>query len=524
MSETTTYEVQSKGLKEGAVGFWSSVGVGMASTAPAYSLAATLGLVVAVSGVVSPLVVILAFIPMFLCSWAIKEMNAVDPDCGTSFTWAWRAIGPRTGWWGGGWGTIASDFLAMASYSQIAGQYFFLLIGAKAIGSNSTSVWVLIVGIIWIIGLTWICYTGIEFSAKMQVTLVVIEVVILVLLGVVALAKVIFGGAPSYHIDPSWSWLNPGGFASFGKFAQAMLLMVFIYWGWDTTTSINEETEDPGRIPGIAGVISTFILLGTYLLLTVSVQAYAGVGTHGIGLNNSTNQNDVLSVLGSSVFGGGVVGTVLTKLLLLMILTSAAATTQTTILPNARTMLSMSFHKALPAYFGRVHPRFKTPTTSTITFAIASIIFYLALNFVSHGLVLADAVTATVFFAALYLGTSSLACTWHFRDRAFAPWRDALSKFWVPLLATLMLFGLVIENLIEDGRASYSWTTIHLPVLGHVGSAMFIVVVTAIIGVICMEACRRTSPQFFTDKAMRYGPSLTEEGEVVSTSANYSSD
>jgi amino acid transporter len=524
MSETTSYEVRSKGLKEGAVGFWASVGVGMASTAPAYSLAATLGFVVAVSGVVSPLVVILAFIPMFLCSWAIKEMNAVDPDCGTSFTWAWRAIGPRTGWWGGGWGTIASDFLAMASYSQIAGQYFFLLIGAKAIGSNATSVWVLIVGIVWIIGLTWICYVGIEFSAKMQVTLVVIEVIILMLLGIVALAKVIFGGAPSYHIDPSWSWLNPGGFASFGKFAQAMLLMVFIYWGWDTTTSINEETTEPGRIPGIAGVISTFILLGTYLLLTVSIQSYAGVGTTHLGLNNTANQNDVLSVLGSSVFGGGVVGTILTKLLLLMILTSAAATTQTTILPNARTMLSMSFHKALPAYFGRVHPRFKTPTTSTITFAVASIIFYLALNFVSHGLVLADAVTATVFFAALYLGVSSAACTWHFRDRATGPWRDALAKFWVPLGATLMLGGLVIENLIEDGRASYSWTTIHLPVLGHVGSAMFIVVVTAIVGLICMEACRRTSPQFFIDRAMRYGPSLTEEGEVVAIAEDFSAD
>jgi hypothetical protein len=41
------------------------------------------------------------------------------------------------------------------------------------------------------------------------------------------------------------------------------------------------------------------------------------------------------------------------------------------------------------------------------------------------------------------------------------------------------------------------------------------VIVTAIIGLICMEACRRTSPEFFTNKAMRYGPSLTEEGEVV---------
>ena len=156
-----------------------------------------------------------------------------------------------------------------------------------------------------------------------------------------------------------------------------MLLMVFIYWGWDTTTSINEETSEPGRIPGIAGVLSTFILLGTYFLLTLSVQSYAGVSEHtALGLANPANSNDVLSVLGTSVFGTGVVGTVLTKLLLFMILTSAAATTQTTILPNARTMLSMAFHKALPKYFGHVHPRFMTPTISTFSFAVASIIFY----------------------------------------------------------------------------------------------------------------------------------------------------
>ncbi len=526
MSEivTTSYAVEEKGLKSDAIGFWASVGVGLASTAPAYSLAATLGLVVVAVGVASPLIVILAFIPMFCCSWAIKEMNAVDPDCGTSFTWAWRAIGPRTGWFAGGWGTIASDFLAMASYSQIAGQYFFLLIGANAIGSNATSVWVLLVGIAWIVILTWICYIGIEFSARLQVALVVIEVSVLLLLGIVALAKVIFGGAPSYHIDPSWSWLSPGRL-SFSSFANGMLLMVFIYWGWDTTTSINEETSEPGRIPGTAGVISTFILLGTYFFLTLSIQSYAGVASNTpLGLANSAHSSDVLSVLGSSVFGGGVVGTILTKLLLLMILSSAAATTQTTILPNARTMLSMSFHKALPRYFGRIHPRFQTPTTATISFAIASIIFYLALNFVSGGQVLGDAVTATVFFAAVYLGISSAACTWHFRDRAFAPWRDALAKFWVPLAATVTLYLLVIYNLVEVGHANYSYTTIKLPIFGHVGSAMFIVVVTAIIGLICMEACRRTSPRFFTDKAMRYGPSLTEHGEVVPITEDFSAD
>ena len=73
----------------------------------------------------------------------------------------------------------------------------------------------------------------------------------------------------------------------------------------------------------------------------------------------------------------------------------------------------------------------------------------------------------------------------------------------------------MLYNLIKVGEPDYSYTTIQLPIFGQVGTALFIVVVTAIIGLICMETCRRTSPQFFTDKAMRYGPSLTELGHVV---------
>src|ERR1700761_7044504 len=308
--------VESKGLKSGAVGMIASIGVGMASTAPAYSLAATLGFVVAVIGLQTPLMVVIAFIPMFLVAWGCKQMNAADPDCGTSFTWASRAFGPKTGWFMGGWGTIASDLLAMASYSQVAAQYVFLLIGAKSIGNNATSPWVLLLGIAWIVGLTWLCWRGIEISAKLQVSLVVVEVAILLVMAAVALFKVANGSAPPGHIDPSWNWFNPLKFGSLDSFMQGLLLMVFIYWGWDTTTSINEETDDPGRIPGSAGVISTFLLLGTYVLVVLAVQAFAGVGTHGNGLGNPAHINDVLSTLGGAIFGSSVVGSILSHLLL----------------------------------------------------------------------------------------------------------------------------------------------------------------------------------------------------------------
>ena len=148
-----TERSQDKGLKSGALGLVSSVVMGVASTAPAYSLAVTLTLVVIAVGLKAPLVAVVAFIPMLLCSIGYSEMNKADPDCGTTFTWASRAFGPKTGW-AGGWGIIAADVLVMASLAQVAGQYVFLLFGANGIGTNPTSGWVLLVGVLWIVVMT----------------------------------------------------------------------------------------------------------------------------------------------------------------------------------------------------------------------------------------------------------------------------------------------------------------------------------------------------------------------------------
>src|SRR5580693_5211201 len=139
-----------KGLKAGALGLVSTTIIATASVAPAYSLAATLGLVVAAVGLQSPAVAVLAFVPMLFTSIGYSELNKADPDCGTTFTWATRAFGPKTGW-AGGWGIIAADVLVMASLAQVAGQYGFLLFNAKSIGDNAGSGWVLLVGVLWIV-------------------------------------------------------------------------------------------------------------------------------------------------------------------------------------------------------------------------------------------------------------------------------------------------------------------------------------------------------------------------------------
>lgn len=125
---------EEKGLKSGALGLVSSIVIGMASTAPAYSLAASLGFVVATTngdgivGVKAPSIMLLAFVPMLLIAIAYQQLNKAEPDCGTTFTWATRAFGPKVGWMGG-WGIIAADVIVMANLAQIAGAYTFQLFG-----------------------------------------------------------------------------------------------------------------------------------------------------------------------------------------------------------------------------------------------------------------------------------------------------------------------------------------------------------------------------------------------------------
>src|SRR3978361_1489598 len=92
---TTQHEgVEDKGLKKNAIGFVSSVVIGVASTAPGYSLAATLGFVAAAVALQSPAILLISFIPMFLVAGGYYYLNKTDPDCGTSFDWVTTARGP----------------------------------------------------------------------------------------------------------------------------------------------------------------------------------------------------------------------------------------------------------------------------------------------------------------------------------------------------------------------------------------------------------------------------------------------
>jgi amino acid transporter len=481
-----------KGLKRGAVGLLSSVVIGIASTAPAYSLAATLGFVVIAVGTAAPAILLLAFVPMLCIAVAYAELNRREPDCGTTFTWAARAFGPRTGWLGG-WGIIAADVVVMANLAQIAGAYSFRLVGLE--GAAGSTSWTTVAGVAWIALMTWICYRGLEVSVRVQYVLLTVEVVVLIAFAGYALAGVWSGTAPDGSLSPSLSWLWPSDL-DWSSATEAVLLAIFIYWGWDTAVAVNEESDDPGRTPGRAAIVSTVLLLATYAVVSVAAIAFAGTGTEGAGLGNEANAGDVFTALGPAVFGTGGIGRVFESLLLLSVLTSAAASTQTTIMPTARAALSMGAFRAIPERFAKVHPTYLTPSVSTIWMGGVSIAFYVGLTLVSDD-VLQDSILAVGLLIAFYYSLTGFACAWQFRRDLRTP-RDLLMRCVVPLLGGVLLLGVFVVACVEYADPAYGST-----VLFGVGGAFVIGVGTLVLGVLLMAASNLAAPAYFRGETLR---------------------
>lgn len=523
-SEAAPTTVKNKGLRGGALGLVSGVVVGLASMAPAYSLAATLGLIVAsgggqLAGVKAPAVVLVSFIPMYLIAVAYRELNEAEPDCGTTFRWASRAFGPVVGWLGG-WGIIAAEVIVMANLVDIAGKYSFRFVGqlgwhsvADLANSRFCST---VVGVSWIVLMTYVCYRGIAVSARLLYALLSIQIVALIAFSVVALVKTYTHEAQAFSLHPSLSWFWPGGLDLRTTAAPAVLMAIFMYWGWDTAVSCNEESDDPGRTPGRAGVISTFLLLATFTLVTVSAVAFAGVATAGIGLGNPHNSKDVFASIGPELFGNGVLGKIALLMLAASILTSASASTQTTILKTTRTTLSMGAYKALPDSFAKTHPRYLTPSTSTIAVGVVSIIFYVLFTLISESL-LAALVGSVGLMIAFYYGLTGFACAWYYRHTLTASVRDFVMRGAFPLLGGVVLLLVFIYGLIQYGRPE--WLTDHeghsITILGF-GAVAAVGIGALALGVILMLVWWAIAPAFFRGRTITRSLTTAESsGDII---------
>ena len=469
-----TPAVGGKGLQAGALGLVGNVVIGLAAVAPAYSLAATLGYVVLAVGEKAPSMFVLAFIPMLLVAFAYKELSQDTPDCGTTFTWGVKAFGPWVGWIGG-WGLAVSAIIVLANVAEIAAIYLFDFLGLDALAENVFAKVAL--GSFFILAMTALSARGIVVSERMQNVLIAIQFGVLIVVSIIALVRVFAGTAGAQAITPQLSWLWPSGL-DLSSIAAAIILCVFIYWGWDACLAVGEETKDPGKTPGIAALITTVILVCTSVLVAYAIQSFAGFGDVGIGLNNAMNTDDVLTVLGEPV-----AGSLAASLLLLTVSVSALSSTQTTILPTARGTLSMAVYEAIPKRFAYVHPRYMTPAFGTIVMGLSALFFYLLLTILSEN-ALADSIASLGLAVAFYYGITAFSCVWYFRRTLFESTRNLFFRGIFPFLGGTFMAVAFIISAKDMIQPDYGYTA-----FGSLGGVFVLGVGMLVLGIPLMLLC-----------------------------------
>ncbi|MBB1257221.1 APC family permease [Streptomyces alkaliterrae] len=499
-------DYRSKGLSKNSVGLLGSAVIGLSTVAPVYCLTSTLGPTVSEVGLQMPAIFIAGFIPMLLVAFAYRELNKALPDCGTSFTWTVKALGPRIGWLTG-WGLMTATVIVLSNLAGVAAEFFYLLIGeltgSQAIVDFGSSTVVHIVTVLLFIAIaTAISYRGMTATKWFQYSLVTLQMVVLALFIVMAMVK--SGDAPgggATSLTPSLEWFDPLSVNSFAAFTAGLSLSIFIYWGWDTTLVVNEETTGQHKTPGRAALIAMLVLVSAYALTAVAALMYAGVGEEGLGLGNPDTADNVFAVLAGPVLGP------LGPLLFLAVLASAAASLQTTFLPAARTMLAMSTYEAFPRSFAKVHPRFHTPGRATVAAGVATGVFYAVMVVVSEN-VLIDTIYALGLMICFYYALTAFACVWYFRHDLRRSVRDAVFKGVLPALGGLMLTAVFFQTMRDMWDPAYGSGSS----IAGMGSVFVIGVGVLALGLVVMAVMQRRSPAFFRGEVLtRDTPPLVAE-------------
>jgi amino acid transporter len=447
-------------LKTNTLSLFDSTIIATSSVAPAYTLAATAAVLVAAVGLASPAAILVGFLPVLCIAMAYYYLNRMDPNCGASYSWVSRTLNPYIGWLSG-WIQLAANVLFCAAAPILAGTYTLQLLNSIFPGQISADVasnkyWVAGVGVLWLAFVTFMVVRGIRITANFQWLLVFIEYFIVLGFAVAALVKVATGhtGGTSFQ----GSWFSFGSLGGLTGVATGAALAVFFFWGWDTAANVNEETKAADTSPGIAGILSMFILLFIFLLAIIAIQMFLSQKA----LNDPNNQGDILYY-----FAQQLSGTPVAYLMVLAVLSSTVATTQTTLLPSSRLTFSMSRDGVFPKPFGHVHSAWRTPWVGTLLSSLlAVIVIVLTITSDTVNTVFGNLILDIGVLVAVYYGVTGLASTWAFRKVLFSSARLLIFAGILPLVGGLFLLAI-------GGYVTYqSWITditTALPILVTIG-------------------------------------------------------
>ena len=480
--------LQSKGLKKGSVSLIGAVSIGLAATTPAYSLTGALGHGAAEAGYQLPVVFIIAVVPMFFVALAYKHLTDAAPDAGTVFTWGSKAIQPRIGWIGG-YALLLSSVLAGVGAAGIVVNAVTV-----ALGFDTSSNWLQVgIAAAFILSTTWLVARGAEASSRTTLLLTIVQYGGLILFAAILIVNVVTRRKSPTAEPFTWDWFNPFAIDSFAALLGGFLVAVFIFWGFDASLSMSEETSGDAKDSGKSGITAIVITVITYVVIGVAALAFAGIDpASDTSLTNEANIDDVFSSLARAAVGP--VGAVLASVIIGI---SAFSATLSTVMSTVRSVLSMATYKALPQQFASVDHVVQTPKFATWFIGLTTLAIYSGLTWFSDSIV-EDCVYSVGIAIITYYSVVAVSCVLYFWDTAFESWRTAFGQVILPAIAALILIPVGLIEAYNMAQPDNSGAT-----LAGVGIVFIIGVASLLFGVLLMILWNLKAPAFFRGETLK---------------------
>jgi amino acid transporter len=302
---------------------------------------------VSFAGVTSPLAYPIAFVITLMLGIVLVQFTKKMPAAGGYYTYISRSIHPRAGW------LVAWLFIL---YAPTVGGIVSIYMGnilQQELQANWGINWpwfTIVFMIVVITAVALLQYRGITISGRVLLVLGIIEMGIVALLAIWALANPGPGGV-------NFISYNPANIPNLGGFALAIVFSLQAYTGWDGAAPLAEESANPTRNVSRA-VIGSIILLGVFLIL-VTWAIIIGWGTSKIGSLPTSSELPAV-VVAKRVWGP------LWWLILFALLNSTVAVVIAVCNIGTRMWFAMARSGSLPHVLTRVHPVYKTPVNTII--------------------------------------------------------------------------------------------------------------------------------------------------------------
>lgn len=386
-------------LKAGALSLVESLVMGVAGSAPGFSIAVTLATLLGVAGMLAPGALLIFAVPMIGVAVAYKGLCARMPSAGAAYEWTSRIFNKPLGFFSG-WALLVASAVFTVTGSAPLGSATLSFFPDPTLANNV--VLTTAIGAGWFVAIGLVLIAGISLTSRVQMVMSAVEM--LILTGVLVAAGVHAARHGAIN-PPSWRWFGldypPGAFSA------SALLVVFFYWGWDVTANLGEETQTENEGPGKGGFFSVFVTTFYFLAFTAATLAL-------FSLKEAQGLSDNLIYHLALKAGLGRAGALAASFAVML---SSVATLETQMLQFSRTLFAMGRDGSAPRLFGVVQAKTQTPVrTMYLLLGLGLVVIFLASFLPTLNLILADSVKAIALQVCYYYGLAGFACAWLYRD------------------------------------------------------------------------------------------------------------